>query len=130
MCWAENEIGLQRNPCVFLIAKAGPPSPLLGCAVSNVTTTSLTVQCYADDQTIASPPQFFAHLGKQSELQEKGTLDHKKVVSSSAVPVFHFHGLAPGTSYVIELYAENGIGKGEPSYLSVTTLSTRNTKLG
>lgn len=48
-CWAKNQIGMQREPCVFLVSKAGPPASLDGCLVTNKTTTSLNVECIPGD---------------------------------------------------------------------------------
>jgi len=37
LCWAENNIGRQEEPCVFHIVPAGPPDRLKDCMVRNVT---------------------------------------------------------------------------------------------
>lgn len=61
LCWASNKIGVQKEPCGFFIHKAGPPSPLLGCSVTNKTTTSLTIQCLPGDNG-GSKQMFHAHI--------------------------------------------------------------------
>lgn len=60
-CWSSNMIGMQRKPCIFWIQKAGPPSSLHECSVTNKTTTSLTVECYPGDNG-GSKQIFFAYV--------------------------------------------------------------------
>ena len=45
LCWGENSIGVQRQPCTFHIIPAGPPDSLSNCSVHNQTFTSLQVSC-------------------------------------------------------------------------------------
>lgn len=159
MCWAKNELGVQRRPCVFVITKAGPPSALVGCSVSNKTTTSLTVQCFPADDG-GSPQTFHAQLFADSKADVEpynsndnflggssgggsgGQAEDTSRMSSplppgdtmnftsTSSPVFLFGNLRPGTTYLVELYASNARGPSETTRLSVATLFTKNTKLG
>ncbi|KAH9387679.1 hypothetical protein TYRP_008872 [Tyrophagus putrescentiae] len=60
-CWAKNRIGMQREACLFVVTKAGPPAPLDGCSVTNKTTTSLNVECIPGDSG-GSRQHFIAHV--------------------------------------------------------------------
>lgn len=44
-CWARNEIGIQKNPCVFRIYKSARPSSLRNCTTSYLSPDSLQVDC-------------------------------------------------------------------------------------
>nr|XP_027199500.1 nephrin-like [Dermatophagoides pteronyssinus] len=68
-CWAENRIGIQRQPCSFRIQKAGPPSSLNDCSVTNKTTTSLTIECYPGDNG-GSRQIFFANVYQYKQIDD------------------------------------------------------------
>ena len=137
-CWAKNRIGMQREPCVFVVTKAGPPTPLANCSVTNKTTTSLTIECIPGDNG-GSKQHFHAHVF-QVDSEEGSPENHffsdeslqtqsKMNLTSEKSPTFYLSSLNPGTSYMVELYASNARGQSDRSRLSVTTLFTKNTKL-
>ena len=37
LCWAENDVGAQSEPCKFKIVRESPPDPLRNCRAYNVT---------------------------------------------------------------------------------------------
>lgn len=43
LCWASNDIGRQREPCIFHLVPAGVPDNLSNCTIGNQTTSSLQV---------------------------------------------------------------------------------------
>ena len=45
MCRAQNEIGLQENPCIFHLMPAGKPDPVSNCSVSNQSYSTMSVTC-------------------------------------------------------------------------------------
>ena len=45
LCWGENSIGVQRQPCTYHIIPAGPPDSLSNCSVHNQTFTSMQISC-------------------------------------------------------------------------------------
>lgn len=45
MCWADNAVGQQREPCVFHIIAAGKPDPPYNCTLVNQTSDGLEVDC-------------------------------------------------------------------------------------
>ncbi|XP_055381972.1 uncharacterized protein LOC129612415 [Condylostylus longicornis] len=44
-CWAINEVGTQRQPCMFQVVLAGLPSIVNNCTVYNKTDLSVEIQC-------------------------------------------------------------------------------------
>lgn len=45
MCWADNNVGQQREPCVFHLIAAGKPEMPANCTIFNQTSDSLEVYC-------------------------------------------------------------------------------------
>lgn len=45
MCWADNAVGQQREPCVFHLIAAGKPEMPYNCSLVNQTSESLEVNC-------------------------------------------------------------------------------------
>ncbi|XP_069981059.1 carcinoembryonic antigen-related cell adhesion molecule 1-like, partial [Penaeus vannamei] len=39
LCWANNDVGRQQNPCIFHIIHAASPEPVNNCTVENVSST-------------------------------------------------------------------------------------------
>lgn len=45
LCWAENIVGQQKEPCVFHLIAAGKPDAPYNCTIVNQTSESLEVEC-------------------------------------------------------------------------------------
>lgn len=45
LCWAENIVGQQKEPCVFHLIAAGKPDTPYNCTMINQTSESLEVEC-------------------------------------------------------------------------------------
>lgn len=45
MCWADNVVGQQKEPCVFHIIAAGKPDSPYNCTLMNQTSDGLEVVC-------------------------------------------------------------------------------------
>lgn len=45
MCWADNAVGQQKEPCVFHLIAAGKPDAPFNCSLVNQTSDSLEVDC-------------------------------------------------------------------------------------
>lgn len=45
MCWADNAVGQQKEPCVFHIIAAGKPDAPYNCTLVNQTSDGLEVDC-------------------------------------------------------------------------------------
>ena len=124
-CWAKNDVGLQRHPCLFVITTAVPPQPLQSCLVINKTMTSLSIECFAGDSA-GLQQTFFAQVFDANYATDLV----KNLSVSTTTPLFLINGLSSGTEYLINLFAINSKGVSEPIKLIVSTLSTVNTKLG
>lgn len=124
-CWAKNDVGLQRYPCLFVITTALPPQPLQACLVINKTMTSLSIECLAGDSA-GLHQTFFAQVFDANY----GSVLVKNISVSTNTPIFFINGLSSGTEYAINLFALNSKGMSEPKKLIISTLSTVNTKLG
>lgn len=124
-CWAKNDIGLQRHPCLFVITTAVPPQPLQACLIINKTMTSLSIECIAGDSA-GLQQSFFAQVFDSNY----GSNLVKNLSVSTTTPIFLINGLSSGTEYAINLFSINSKGVSEPNKMIVSTLSTVNTKLG
>ncbi|KAH9368523.1 hypothetical protein HPB48_007812 [Haemaphysalis longicornis] len=49
LCWASNEIGTQREPCVFGLVPARDPEPPRNCSLQNRTASAFAVECEPGD---------------------------------------------------------------------------------
>ncbi|KAG8185570.1 hypothetical protein JTE90_007971 [Oedothorax gibbosus] len=113
-CWASNEVGWQKEPCVFAVVPAGPPEALLNCTVVNHTENSIHVDCVEGYN--GGLPQVFTlevydiEVGK---LRSNVTLNQ---------PEFVIQGLPSSTALHLLVYASNGKGRGPMYTLSATTL--------
>jgi len=122
-CLAKNDLGMQHDPCLFVITTAGPPSPLSGCVITNKTMTSIIIDCISGDSG-GLDQTFYAQVydSKYETLL--------KNISVSTAPLFFVNRLSSETQYVIVLFAINSRGKSSPFTITASTLSMLNTKLG
>ncbi|XP_022256240.1 hemicentin-1-like isoform X1 [Limulus polyphemus] len=114
MCWGENSIGVQREPCVFKIIPAEAPEPVQNCTVFNRTEELILVECLEGfngglEQTFIM----------EVYTKESGTL-YAKV--SSHVPIFLVNGLTPGTFFILLVYAVNRCGRSSVVRISTSTV--------
>ncbi|XP_076322377.1 hemicentin-1-like isoform X2 [Tachypleus tridentatus] len=115
LCWGENKIGVQKDPCIFKVIHAEPPDPLENCSVFNRTTKQILIKCLEGfdgglEQT------FLVEVYKK-----ESSVLHSKV--SSPVPVFRLRSLTPGSFYTMLIYAVNR--RGQSSSVSLTTSTAR-----
>ncbi|KAJ8975936.1 hypothetical protein NQ317_014896 [Molorchus minor] len=103
LCWGKNEIGIQKEPCVFYINPAGKPDSLSNCSIVNQTAESLHVEC----------SEGFDGGVQQVFVMEVYDTQSKKLVSNvtSKIPVFNVGGLESGAGFDIGLYAANKKGR-------------------
>lgn len=57
MCWADNNVGQQKEPCVFHLIAAGKPEAPTNCTVVNQTSDSLEVYCLEGENTARTQRQ-------------------------------------------------------------------------
>ncbi|GLV36591.1 sidestep VIII [Carabus blaptoides fortunei] len=116
LCWGKNEIGVQKDPCVYFVNPAGKPDSLQNCTILNQTAESLNVECI--DGFDGGLPQEFV-----MEVYDTQT---KKLVSNvtSRIPMFTVGGLESGLGFDIGLYAANKKGRSDVSRLQAFTLKS------
>ncbi|XP_069163229.1 protein turtle homolog A [Procambarus clarkii] len=112
LCWASNEIGTQKEPCVFHIVPAGKPDPPGNCTVGARTRSSVRVKCVAGHS--GGLPQRFL---LQSKLQEGQHL----VNLSAPSPVFFVEGLQAGKKYDLVITAYNEKGSSLATHVTVSS---------
>ncbi|KAL1513805.1 hypothetical protein ABEB36_003164 [Hypothenemus hampei] len=114
LCWGANDIGVQKDPCVFYITPAGKPDPLTNCSASNQTSDSLYIEC--TEGFDGGLQQFF--------VMEVFENLHRKLVSNvtSRLPIFTVMGLESGAGFDITLYAANKKGRSSVTQLIAYTL--------
>ncbi|KRT78415.1 hypothetical protein AMK59_7471, partial [Oryctes borbonicus] len=116
LCWGRNEIGVQKEPCIYYINPAGKPDPLSNCTILNETAESLQVECSAG----------FNGGIQQEFIMEVYDAQSRKLVSNvtSRTPLFTVGGLESGLGFDIGLYAANKKGRSEVVRLQAFTLKS------
>ena len=66
LCWAENNIGSQSQPCMFHLIPAQPPAPINDCSISHRDTSSVGVTCHT--QTRDSDVTFVLELWRKGDV--------------------------------------------------------------
>ncbi|XP_069951905.1 nephrin-like isoform X2 [Cherax quadricarinatus] len=121
LCWAFNEIGTQREPCVFHIVPAGKPEPPWNCTVSGVSRTSVRVGCEAGNS--GGLPQHFLLQATSLHHHHQGGLHHLNFTGSVS-PEFYVTGLQEGGKYQLVVRAVNDKGTSSGTLLTVTSIGT------
>lgn len=114
LCWGQNAIGQQKDPCVIRIIPAGPPESVRSCAVMNQTVNFVMVEC---------EPGYDGGMKQNFHLEVyNSAVEHLQAnLSSSDAPVFHVHGLPAATSFILVLYASNAKGRSNSVALMAST---------
>ncbi|CAG0901114.1 unnamed protein product, partial [Darwinula stevensoni] len=120
LCWAVNDIGQQRFPCVFHLIQTGPPEPLINCVLQNLSMTSLSVSC--QEGFNGGLPQFFV-----MEVYDHGTRDAIRNITSFT-PSFTARELRNGAQLSIVIYAANGKGRSVSTILEARTAEPEEVK--
>ncbi|GFU00828.1 nephrin [Nephila pilipes] len=116
LCFAENSVGRQKEPCVYIVVPAGPPDPVQNCFVTNQTEDSFRVECSEGyDGGVSQHFVLEVYDAVNNVLQTNKT---------SNEPLFNVKGLLPGTDYLIIVYAMNSKGRSESIALRTSTLTT------
>ncbi|XP_022914013.2 nephrin isoform X1 [Onthophagus taurus] len=114
MCWAENTVGLQLEPCVFHIIAAGKPDPPHNCSILNQTTESLEVECV--ESFDGGQQQYFL----LEVFDEQTNILQANV--SAKFPLFTISGLESGKILRMLVFAANSKGRSEAVVLEGFTL--------
>ncbi|KAJ8981820.1 hypothetical protein NQ317_007406 [Molorchus minor] len=115
LCYGVNEVGRQKDPCVFQVVIAGRPSQLQNCTLNNQTSNSLQVDC-TEGFDGGLPQSFFMEVLELPSLRSKVNLTTYRMP-----PTFTANGLDPGASYRIMLYAVNAKGRSDPAFIDPVT---------
>ncbi|KAG8185952.1 hypothetical protein JTE90_013612 [Oedothorax gibbosus] len=118
ICWAENSVGRQKDPCVYIVVPAGPPDPVQNCLVTNHTEDSFRVECsegYDGGVSQHFVLEVYEMLGGGRSLVAN---------RSSSEPVFLVRGLKIGTEFLVVVFAVNSKGRSESIALRASTLTT------
>ncbi|XP_076333636.1 protein turtle-like [Tachypleus tridentatus] len=116
-CLASNDLGIQKEPCVFTVIPAGPPDALRNCGLINRSTTVIKVKC--DPGYDGGLKQTF-HLEIFNMVLER----IQKNITKTDRPVFVANDLPFGTSFILALYSSNSKGKSTAITLTASTLSS------
>lgn len=131
-CWASNQVGKQRTPCLFQVIAAGRPYPLHNCSATEMSApldmeelgaksgTGLVVRCLEGYD--GGLPIYSYQLEVVADEDEGPILLNKTVPAESNGPTFEVAGLTTGRSYRLYLYAINAKGRSEPFVLEPVTL--------
>ncbi|XP_042912994.1 protein turtle homolog B isoform X2 [Parasteatoda tepidariorum] len=115
LCWAQNSIGHQKDPCLIRIIPAGPPESVKSCVVSNQSVSFLLVECEAGYD--GGMKQSF-HL----EVYNSAVEHLQANESQQDMPVFQVGNLPAATSFILVLYASNAKGRSNSVALMTNTL--------
>ncbi|XP_062564672.1 contactin-4 [Armigeres subalbatus] len=122
MCWADNAVGQQREPCVFHLIAAGKPEMPYNCSLVNQTSESLEVNC--GEGFDGGQRQAFV-----MEIYDQQT--HMLLANvSSGLPMFTVRGLDSGRLLKIVIYATNMRGRSEPILMPAYTLKPAEKQTG
>ncbi|XP_049286436.1 hemicentin-1 isoform X1 [Anopheles funestus] len=122
MCWADNVVGQQKEPCVFHLIAAGKPEMPYNCSLVNQTSDSLEVDCVEGFD--GGQRQWFV-----MEIYDQQT--HALLANvSSKLPIFTVNGLDAGLLLKIVIYATNMRGRSEPILLQAYTLKAAEKQTG
>ncbi|CAL1291261.1 unnamed protein product [Larinioides sclopetarius] len=115
LCWGSNDIGRQKDPCVYRVVPVGPPETMRNCLVTNHTTDSLLIQC---------EPGYDGGLSQTFHLEiYSSTNEHLRGnMTSEDSPTFLVQDLLTGTSFILVLYAANAKGRSNSVALVASTL--------
>ncbi|XP_064471633.1 neural cell adhesion molecule 1-A-like [Ornithodoros turicata] len=112
-CWARNEVGIQKKPCLFRLLPKEQPSTTRECLVLNKTHSSFFIECQRKSND---------HHTFVLELRDaSNNVLIKRIMSPS--PRFHVSELEPGFHYTLLVYTTNGIENS--SFLNITISSMR-----
>ncbi|XP_043234975.1 hemicentin-2-like [Amphibalanus amphitrite] len=105
LCWAQNDVGLQREPCLFHITPAAVPESPSSCTSHNGTDGSVAVLCRAPAADV---------LPRRYVLEVRGPAGELLLNLSAGTPRFLVPAHLSSSYHQIILFAENAKGRSKP----------------
>ncbi|XP_033228472.1 neural cell adhesion molecule 2-like [Belonocnema kinseyi] len=133
-CWASNQVGRQRTPCLFQVIAAGRPYVLHNCTATEMSSpidleengsksgTGLMVRCLEGYDGGLPIQSYHLEVVTDDDDNDGPIILNKTVAASPNGPLFEVAGLTTGKSYKLFLYAVNSKGRSEPTVLEPVTL--------
>ncbi|XP_043482941.1 neural cell adhesion molecule 2-like [Leptopilina heterotoma] len=133
-CWASNQVGRQRTPCLFQVIAAGRPYVLHNCTANEMSSpleleeigsksgTGLMVRCLEGYDGGLPIQSYHLEVVSDDEDNDGPIILNKTVPANPGGPFFEVAGLSTGKSYKLFLYAVNSKGRSEPTILEPVTL--------
>uniref|UniRef100_A0A6A7FZD0 Protein turtle homolog A-like n=4 Tax=Hirondellea gigas TaxID=1518452 RepID=A0A6A7FZD0_9CRUS len=116
LCWAANDVGLMKEPCVIQIVPAAKPDGVQNCRVVNNSSMPRSVAL------ITCTPGYDGGLNQtfSLEVREYKNLHSRPLatVQHSPIPVFYMKRLKHGEEYLFIITAVNSRGTSPPTTLS------------
>lgn len=125
-CWAQNDLGQQKEPCLFYVVIADPPEAPKDCVIRN-TSNNIEVVCSAGNDggleqsfvlevTDITPSVVEASASSAtSTLSDEGEHQPPLYRVLGEQPEFKLPNLQGGREYRATVYAENARGKSLPN---------------
>ncbi|XP_076366945.1 synaptogenesis protein syg-2-like isoform X2 [Tachypleus tridentatus] len=114
LCWAANNVGMQREPCVYAIIPAGVPDPVANCSVFNQTDHTFRVQC---------KPGYDGGLQQHFVMEVHDTAYQRlRANMTSPIPVFLARNLPSSASFLVVVYSVNSKGRSQTKVLTAKTI--------
>ncbi|XP_066601874.1 neural cell adhesion molecule 1 [Prorops nasuta] len=137
-CWASNQVGKQRVPCLFQVIAAGRPYSLHNCTATEMSAGGVGA-LEAEESSSKSGSGLMVHCLEgydgglpihSYQLEVVADEDGGPILLNKTVPasgssdgaIFEVAGLTTGRSYRLFLYAINAKGKSDPAILEPVTL--------
>ncbi|XP_058796663.1 protein turtle-like isoform X2 [Phymastichus coffea] len=138
-CWASNQVGRQRSPCLFQVIAAGRPYALHNCTATELSSALEFEELGLSKNSVNSPPTGTGLLVRCIEGYDGGlpiqsyhvevvsdedgpVMLNKSVPATPGGPMIEVAGLSTGRSYKLFLYAVNAKGRSEPTILEPVML--------
>ncbi|XP_050721791.1 nephrin-like isoform X2 [Eriocheir sinensis] len=127
LCWATNDVGVQRQPCIYHVIHASPPDPVNNCTVENISSSGVGVRCQAgwDGGLAQTFTLSVTHARAHTRTGHHSRKAAPRVLANTSTaprPEFALSGLEPGTEYLLTIMGVNNKGQSEPVRIAVVTL--------
>uniref|UniRef100_A0A6A7G0P9 Protein turtle homolog A-like n=1 Tax=Hirondellea gigas TaxID=1518452 RepID=A0A6A7G0P9_9CRUS len=127
LCWAANDVGLMKEPCVINVVPAAKPEPVRMCEVVNNSSMLRSVAL------VSCTPGWDGGLDQTFTLEvREAKHKHSRILASvqhSPTPLFNMKGLKYEEEYLFIITSVNSRGTSPPVNLSYMTPSGNNSMM-